>query len=207
MECNWFRHILPQFLQVGWMDFGKELPCEHILCRFEWADSLEFRVVGQLKGQMVLDLLESHLLKRPSDLEYSKFKEWHKLILDVKYCYLLSGFLVKGADRLVLFRFMGATHDAIGKILKWVRKTGSPNQRLFDHRQKVATPREDQFVLRVVCINWFQPSPRLRARLIHHTGRHLTWCLLAVGYHSSRLTRCHRLILVYRWRRCQWVRH
>ena len=30
------------------MDFGKELSCKYISCNFEWADSLEVNVVGQL---------------------------------------------------------------------------------------------------------------------------------------------------------------
>ena len=40
------------------MDFGKELPCKYIAHSFEWADSLEVKVAGQLKGWIGLDSLE-----------------------------------------------------------------------------------------------------------------------------------------------------
>ena len=43
---NWFRDIWPQFQEVVWLHFGKELPCER-------ADSLEIKVPGQLEEQMV----------------------------------------------------------------------------------------------------------------------------------------------------------
>ena len=53
--CNWFQNIWSQFLEVSWMGFGKELPREYMVCSFEWADSLEVKVVGKLKGWMGLD--------------------------------------------------------------------------------------------------------------------------------------------------------
>ena len=31
------------------MDFSKELPCEYIPCSYEWADSLEVKMVDQMK--------------------------------------------------------------------------------------------------------------------------------------------------------------
>ena len=56
---------------VVWMDFGKELPCEYISPSFEWSDTLEVKMVAQLKVQIGLDLLNSHLLKRPSGLNFA----------------------------------------------------------------------------------------------------------------------------------------
>ena len=70
--CNWFRNIWSQFPEMVWMNFGNELPCEYISCSFEWADSLEVRVVGQLKRRISL---ESHRLKRSCGLELAKFRQ------------------------------------------------------------------------------------------------------------------------------------
>ena len=94
--CDWFQNIWPQFLKVVWMDFGKYLPCQYISHSFEWADSFEVKVVGQL-GRIELDSLESHQLKRPS----AKFRQYHA-IYQVKYFNSFLVFLMKGANRLIL---------------------------------------------------------------------------------------------------------
>ena len=104
-DCNWFRNISPKFLEVVWMDFGKEFPANtlQLWSRFICADSLEVKVVGQLKGRMGLDSLDSHPLKRHSSFDFANFafKQYHTTFL-VKYCNLFFGHLVKSTDRLIL---------------------------------------------------------------------------------------------------------
>ena len=83
------------------MYLGKELPCKYISYSFEWADSLEVKVVGQLKELTGLDCIESRWLKRLSDLGISKFRQCNAIVR-VKYCNSLQCSLVKGANRLRL---------------------------------------------------------------------------------------------------------
>ena len=60
IACNSFQNIWPKFLEVVWVDFGVELPYEYLSCSFEWGESLEIKVEGQLKGTMGLDSLHSN---------------------------------------------------------------------------------------------------------------------------------------------------
>ena len=69
-----------ELLEVFWMDFGNKLPCKYISYSFEWADdSLEVKVVGQLKARMGLDSPQSHRLKWISGLDFAKFKQSHAI--------------------------------------------------------------------------------------------------------------------------------
>ena len=55
------------------MDFGKILPCEYITSNVESADSLEVKPVGHRR--MGLESLESHRLKRPSCMDFAKYRQ------------------------------------------------------------------------------------------------------------------------------------
>ena len=99
--CNWFRNTWPQFLEVVWMGFDKGLSWEYISYCFEWADPLQVNVIGQLKGRTGLESLESHRLKRPSALDFVKFRQC-QAVFQVKDSNSLKGALVKGAVRLTL---------------------------------------------------------------------------------------------------------
>ena len=90
---NWLRNIRPHLFEVVWTDFGMELPCEYISCCLEWSDSLKVKVISQLKGWMGLDSNKSHRSKRPSGLDFAKFRQCHA-IFQVKCCNTLLGSVV-----------------------------------------------------------------------------------------------------------------
>ena len=179
------------------MDFNKELLCKYISCSFELADSLQVKLVRQLKGRMRIDSVESHRLKRSSGSGFAKFRHCHAMF-QVKLCNSLLGSLMKGA---------------INKILKRARQTGYNNRDIITgHRKMMSTPWEDQSFIMMMCANKFLSSPMLRTKLIRCVGYHLsvhtiTRHLLAVEYLSRRLAWCPILALVHRWRRGEWARH
>ena len=72
LHCNWHGSIWPRFLEVVWLDFRMKLPWKYISNSFQWADSLEVKVVGHLRWRMGLDSLDSHRLKRPSGLDSAR---------------------------------------------------------------------------------------------------------------------------------------
>ena len=113
---------------------------------------------------------------------------------------------MKGANRLILL-----TQSAISKILKRVRQTGYPNQRRFGHHQSISTFPEDQYLLKVVCVQTCLSRLRLRAHLIRRIGRRLsvrtiTLRLFAAEYHSHGPARCPKLTLEHHRRHRQWAR-
>ena len=104
----------------------------------------------------------------------------------------------KYCNRLILFR-LHVSHK-VPLARSW-SKCGRLNlliSGLFGHRQRISTPREDRFLLRMMHANRVLSSNRLKAQLIRHTGRRLsvrtiTRGLLALGYQSCWLARCPRL--------------
>ena len=103
---------------------------------------------------------------------------------------------------------MGVTQGTISDILKQARWTGSPNQRPLGYHQRISTPLEDLYMLRVMRAKRSLLSPRLRAQIIRRTvcrlskrtiGVFLLQDSILAGWHDARL------IEVYRRRR-QWVR-
>ena len=120
--CKWFRNIWPQFLEIVWIDFGKELPCYYISFSFGWADSLEVEAVGQLKGRMGLDSLVSHWLKRLPGLDFATFRQCHAIF---KVLQTIGGLSREERQQVDMSRIMGDSHGAIKKIMKRVRQTGN----------------------------------------------------------------------------------
>ena len=86
------------------------------------------------KGQMELDSLESHRLKRLFDLDFAKFRQCHA-ILQVKCCNSLLGFLVKGANSLILFG-LRVSHKV--PFAKYFHTPGRPLLAADDARYKVS---------------------------------------------------------------------
>ena len=93
---------------------GNELPYEYITCSFDWADSLEVKVVGQLKGRLRLDSLEYHLLKRPTGLDFAKLRQCNA-IFQVKYCNSLLSSLVRGSHRLTWLGLRAHTRSPLAR--------------------------------------------------------------------------------------------
>ena len=93
---------------------GNELPCEYITYSFDWADSLEVKAVGQLKGPLRLDSLEYHLLKRPTGLDFAKVRQCNA-IFEVKYCNSLLSSLMRGPDRLTRLGLRAHTRSPLAR--------------------------------------------------------------------------------------------
>ena len=156
---------------------------------------------------MGLDSLESHRLKWPSGLGFAKFRQCHALFQE-KYCNSLLGLLLKGTDRLILLGLRVSHKVPLARSWSGCRRL---NQKPLGHRQRISTPGEDRYLLRMMCINRFLSMPRFRAQLIRHTGcrpsvRSITRHLLAAAYHFRRLSRCPRLILTHHRHHRQWAK-
>ena len=169
------------------MGFGKELSCKYISRSFECTDFSDVKVGGQLEKRMGLDSLESYRLKRPSGWKDHAMPRH----ISGKIFQLFVRLFREGFWQVNIARITNVTQGAISKILKRARQTGSPKQRPLDHHQRISIPREDRYLLRMMFVNRFLPSPKFWVGLKHHTGRRLsvytiTECLLAVGYHSHR---------------------
>ena len=122
------------------MDFGKELLCKYISCSYEWADWLNVKLVGQLKGRMGLDSPESHRFQRSSGLDFEKFRKCHT-IFQMKRCNSLLGSFMKDVDRLLhIARITGVTQCAISQILKKAQQAGSPKHMPVSHHQGFLHP-------------------------------------------------------------------
>ena len=88
-------------------------------CSFEWADSIEVKVVYRsVEGANGTDSLGSHRLKRPSGLDFSKFGQC-QAIFRLKYCNSMLGFHVKGIDRMKLLK-LRVSHN-VPLAISWLR--------------------------------------------------------------------------------------
>ena len=98
--CNWFETYGPGFCK--WTEWVPLRNCPvNTFMQLWMSRSLQVKVVDQLMGWTGIDSVESHRLKRPSGLEFVKFRQC-RAIFTVKYCHSLLDSLVKGADRLIL---------------------------------------------------------------------------------------------------------
>ena len=114
---------------------------------------------------MRLNSLECHRLKQPSSLEVETMPR----VISGELMQPVVWLSLEGHRQVDIARIMGVTQGTISDILKQARWTGSPNQRPLGYHQRISTPLEDLYMLRVMRAKRSLLSPRLRAQIIRRT--------------------------------------